>query len=674
MPGAFSNDFTTVHDCEADTLVEVGALKAATALNDDYKIQGTNAITYGLSNATGVGTASTLGTTSAALNLSASDAHFYQWIKCFTWPSMAAHAAGGQRVSISSDAPPTAIRSVLKATVTAGGTGYSVGNELTLSGGTQTQAAVVVVTAVSGGAVTAVSPKATARGMYTVLPTNPISTTGGGGSGCTLNVAGTGNPPDGWIYGLTNNKDWFVGGSDTVIVDGWACYVVDVNGTPDLQSGSPSMASIDRAGATATIIAASKVATHAQDISRYGTGITVKDGTTGAPVTLADFLTYDNANARALGVVTQTSGIYFLAGKLTVGSASQTAVSVFKESSKVLVFQSFPVSSSFYEIKTLGVSGFVTTFQLGTFSGGVATGGVTIRGADRYTHYGGVATGLVPSIWTLTANGAFTETFLYSCAFSEMRSASLNADCEIRFCTFQNSGEITAGGALFDSCSFLDLRTTAPISASYAVRVTTTTPTLTNCNFINCATALLWDINADTNGSLDGSSFTSGGTGHAIELGTNTPTTIALTNITFTGYGGTPGSNPTPSSGSTDAAIYNNSGKTITINVSGGTTPAIRNGAGATTVVNSTVAVTVTPIAVGTEVRAYLTGTSTEVDGVESSAGTSQVLSLPSAVAVDIITLCTSPPKIPTRKENVSFSVAQNFDPFQRTDPNFNNP
>ncbi len=669
MPGTFSNDLTLVEDGEVTTDYSlVGTLKTSRALNDDYKIEGTNCTTWGVSSTTGTGTAHVLAVVPGApLDFSSSGAHFFQWIKTFAWPSMAAQKSGGTRIAISSDAPPTAVQAILSATIAAGGSGYSVGNDLTLSGGTRTEAAIFTVTAISGSAVTAVTPKASARGDYTVLPGNPVSTTGAG-SGCTLTVT--------WVYSTTNTKEWFVGGADTVVVDGWVNYVVDIAGTPDLETGAPVITSIDRMGVGATAIAVSKIATHAQDTSRYGTGIAVKDGTSGSPVTLADFIAYDNGSpaTRSLGIVIVQSGIYFVAGKLTIGSASQTAVSVFKESSKVLVFQPFPVSSTFYEIKTLGASGFVTTFQLGTFSGGVAAGGVTIRGADRYTHYGGVATGLVPSIWTLTANGAFTETFLYSCAFSEMKSATFNADCEIRFCSFQNSGEITAGGALFDSCSFLDLRTTSPISATYAVRVTTTTPTLTSCNWINCATGLLWDRNADTNGSLDGSSFTSGGTGHAIELGTNTPTTIALTSVTFTGYGGTPGSNAVSSSGSTDAAIYNNSGKTITINVSGGTTPAVRNGAGATTVVNSTVAVTVTPIAVGSEIRAYLTGTATEVDGVESAAGTSQVLSLPSAVAVDIVVLCYSPAKIPSRTENVSFSVAQNFNPFQRADPNFLNP
>lgn len=72
------------------------------------------------------------------------------------------------------------------ATIAAGGTGYTVGDDITLSGGTSTTAAVFNVDTVSGGVVTAVS--VVTAGDYTVKPGDPVSTTGGTGTGCTLNV------------------------------------------------------------------------------------------------------------------------------------------------------------------------------------------------------------------------------------------------------------------------------------------------------------------------------------------------------------------------------------------------------------------------------------------------------------------------------------------------------
>ena len=89
--------------------------------------------------------------------------------------------AGGVQATAS---PTTMIANV--ATVQAGGTGYTLNDVVTLSGGTPSVAATYTVTGVSGGVVTAVTPLN--FGTYTVLPANPVSTTGGTGTGLTLNV------------------------------------------------------------------------------------------------------------------------------------------------------------------------------------------------------------------------------------------------------------------------------------------------------------------------------------------------------------------------------------------------------------------------------------------------------------------------------------------------------
>jgi hypothetical protein len=72
------------------------------------------------------------------------------------------------------------------ATIASGGTGYTVGDVLTVVGGTPTSvAASYTVAAVSAGVVTSVT--ATIR-AYDALPTNPVSLTGGTGTGATLNL------------------------------------------------------------------------------------------------------------------------------------------------------------------------------------------------------------------------------------------------------------------------------------------------------------------------------------------------------------------------------------------------------------------------------------------------------------------------------------------------------
>ena len=72
--------------------------------------------------------------------------------------------------------------------VQAAGSGYVVGNTLTVVGGTSSTAAQLRVDSINGsGGVTATS-FVNSAGAYSVLPTNPVSVTGGAGSGATFNI------------------------------------------------------------------------------------------------------------------------------------------------------------------------------------------------------------------------------------------------------------------------------------------------------------------------------------------------------------------------------------------------------------------------------------------------------------------------------------------------------
>lgn len=73
--------------------------------------------------------------------------------------------------------------SVLSADIFNGGTGYSVGNVLTVSGGSPTTATQLTVTQVSSGVITAVSVSTAGSYAYGTTPNNPASVTGGAGTG-----------------------------------------------------------------------------------------------------------------------------------------------------------------------------------------------------------------------------------------------------------------------------------------------------------------------------------------------------------------------------------------------------------------------------------------------------------------------------------------------------------
>jgi hypothetical protein len=84
------------------------------------------------------------------------------------------------------------------ATVVAGGTGYAVGNTLTVVGGLgQIDVELTVTTIGGGGAITGVS--ISNAGQYAEIPTNPVSVTGGAGSAATFDLTFN-NPYKFWVH------------------------------------------------------------------------------------------------------------------------------------------------------------------------------------------------------------------------------------------------------------------------------------------------------------------------------------------------------------------------------------------------------------------------------------------------------------------------------------------
>lgn len=79
-----------------------------------------------------------------------------------------------------------------RATVVANGTGYAKNNVVTIAGGTSTTAATIQALEVnSAGGIT--RHKVVNPGVYTVLPANPVSVTGGAGTGATFTAFWQGN-------------------------------------------------------------------------------------------------------------------------------------------------------------------------------------------------------------------------------------------------------------------------------------------------------------------------------------------------------------------------------------------------------------------------------------------------------------------------------------------------
>jgi hypothetical protein len=83
-------------------------------------------------------------------------------------------------------------------TVVTGGTGYAVGNTLTVVGGLgQLDTELTVTTIGGGGVITGIT--ISNAGQYTEIPANPVSVTGGAGSAATFNITFD-NPYKFWVH------------------------------------------------------------------------------------------------------------------------------------------------------------------------------------------------------------------------------------------------------------------------------------------------------------------------------------------------------------------------------------------------------------------------------------------------------------------------------------------
>lgn len=135
------------------------------------------------------------------------------------------------------------------------------------------------------------------------------------------------------------------------------------------------------------------------------------------------------------------------------------------------------------------------------------------------------------------------------------------------------------------------------------------------------ASAVIWNETSDIDTYIDGASFVSAGTGHAIEFGTSAPLTLNLNSVGLSGYAGSDGS-----TGNEAVWVRRTSG-TVTINVSGGPAPSIRTDGAIVNVVTGQRTLTITGVPTGAEYRLYIKdptvgkiGT-TELQGAESWTG-----------------------------------------------------
>jgi hypothetical protein len=326
----------------------------------------------------------------------------------------------------------------------------------------------------------------------------------------------------------SNHIDLF--GSDTY-PGGWFYWWQDMDDFTGV-----TLANVDRWGVQCGHDSNAKnVVNTWMDVMRYLDGYYVTGGTSGDEVTLADILTADKGTTTlyGYGIIQEFGGAYFMTGEVQIGNGATTTY--FEMDSSVLICRDTvgdcTISAGLYDLNTNG-SGCNCNIT-----------NSVLRGAGT-----GDSTRLYLDFSDTNATVSFTNNTVSSggtVQFASGQTATGN--------TFDDCGQITHAGADMDDCTIKNYEGTADTAA------------------------LTYNVAADPDGEMDGMTFIKGtASTHAIELGSNTPSSITLRDWTTSGYNG--------SNGQTDSTIYNNSGKSITISIVGGSGNfTYKNGASAST-------------------------------------------------------------------------------------------
>jgi hypothetical protein len=441
--------------------------------------------------------------------------------------------------------------------------------------------------------------------------------------------------------------DWFeinVAGSDTY-GGGWKMFVVDAsvaktasdntNGTP------PAVTAVQFVGisVTTTATAPGSDPNFFIDASWHvavGTpGIRVEGQNAAAAWTMADIL--------AAAVSTGTDAPWGMLAELDNGTltcnahirfgADDATQDEFADTNIILGFEVADVVDGFFGFDGVAGAGQMdVTFGIKTGTGNDATGAqgfVITSGGPRW-------------FMDFSTDADIDSAGFYGCQFVVGEIFDLDSvSCDL-------------ATVVFNDCD------KAHFSNAKVVRATVVAATTAD-GVAFCDTDDLGDI---ANSSFEFSD------GHGIEILTGGPASQNNVGNIFSGaYGGTPGDNNTPASGSNDAMIYNNSAAAKTFNRSGGgTQPSFRNGASATSDDVAAINLTFTPLIANSEVRLYETGTNVEIDGVENS-GTSFVASAGASQALDYKII--NPGYLEINIKNVSFASSQNIIVNQQIDRNF---
>jgi hypothetical protein len=381
-----------------------------------------------------------------------------------------------------------------------------------------------------------------------------------GATGLRIRVTDTGG---------TNYSEWDIAGSDTLPHGGWIAYAIRTSVTPSRSSATPAnLAAIRYVGfECGTTVGKTYIYT---DAWRYGSGLSIRGGTSGTPATFESLYQYDSSNTYACGVIDKVFGVYYVQGQITIGDATIGDGTYFQDNSQVVVFKDTMVGDAFYDLKLQGNTTSGTEVYFGTLSNGRGITGCVFKCASstqipKYT--------VTASDTNITKYGFYGTTFLNANAITLQ---AYNVNKNFIDCSLQSCAEMSPNTGTVQYCNFIS--SVSGSAGPAAIKMTSLSHNISTCNFINCA---------------DGIEITTVASGYNFNA------------LMFAGC---------------NKDVKNTSGGVVVIsptNASNVTT--YENSAGSTTTIQSAqITLTLTGLVADSEVRIYSHGTTTELGGVEN--------------------------------------------------------
>ena len=257
-------------------------------------------------------------------------------------------------------------------------------------------------------------------------------------------------------------------------------------------TGSPG-ANPQLFGAGLNTTASVKGANNGVDVIRRGNTVTVTQGDSGGggPATWNAFAVYADNTARRWGILRPAGAGAEIQGGVVWGTASALVYS--RDSNKSIVFLACPHALSTYNFLQFNHAS--TDVEWDNVS--LTALGTNTRGRIEINNNAKVwwTNSTIQGINTVTGGGSNTK---------------------FDGSAFRGCNRVTSAGGSYLGCGFL-VPTVAADGAAFG-----------------------YNLAADPDGKIDGSSFSKGtNSHHAIEIGTSAPTTMTLRNIDFSGFSGT---------------------------------------------------------------------------------------------------------------------------------------